>query len=433
MTNTNRTYIKDLKEKAGQDATIFGFVETLRDQNKIVFALIRDISGTIQTVILKDCPDFEIAKNLSEESVVSITGLVKEEKQAPSGYEIEVKSITVLSVANPELPIPVNPKKGGEEVNPNSRYDHRWLDLRKSEKAKIFKAWTAIEKGFREDLYKKNFIQVYTPSFMQSASETGSEVFEVKYFEKKAYLAQSPQFYKQMAIASGLERVFITGPVFRAEESFTTRHMTEFTGWDFEMAYVQSHHDLIDLEEDMLIAGFTELKKQLPELDIEIPAKPFPKMTIKEVKEKLASKGIKSEKEHDLSPEEERVICELIKEEQNHDFLFVTDYHKSIRPFYHMRDAENNDITKSADLLYRGIEITTLAQREHRPEILEKQAIEKGMNLEELSEYLSFFKYGCPPHGGGGIGPNRLLMKILGYENVREVTFLPRDVNRLNP
>lgn len=428
-----RTYIKDVSSKVGEEVLVKASVDTVRDQNKIIFVLLRDITGKIQTVVLKDCPDFDVAKNISEESVVALTGLAKEEAQAPGGFELEVKSIEVLSKADPELPIPVNTKKGGEETNPNARLDYRYIDLRKPEKALIFKVWTELEKGFRDYYDEANYLQIYTPSFMSTSSETGAEVFEVKYFDKKAYLAQSPQFYKQMAISSGLDRVFMTGPVFRAEESFTTRHVTEFTGWDFEIGFIESHHDIMDEEEKMIVAGFKRIKDSLPELEIEIPSTPFPRIKLAEAKEKLKAAGVMGEKEDDLAPEEERTISEIIKKETGSDFVFITDYPISVRPFYHMRHEDNPELTKSADLLYRGIEVTTLAQREHRPEILTKQAEEKGMSLEELKDYISFFKYGCPPHGGAGIGPSRFIMKILGYENIREVTFLPRDVNRLNP
>lgn len=426
-----RILIGDIKGYVGQEVLIKGFVHVLRDQNKIAFIIMRDISGVVQCVVLKDCADFVKIKEISEESVLEIVGLVKEEKQAPGGFELETKSITILSLANPELPIPVRTEKGGEETASNIRLDYRWLDLRKPEKANIFKTWTALEKGFRDYLYSANYLQVYTPSFMNSASETGAEVFEVKYFEKKAFLAQSPQFYKQMAIASGLDRVFITGPVFRAELSFTTRHLTEFSGWDFEIGFINSHHDIMDEEEKMIRSGFTELKNVLPEL--EIPEIPFPRITLAEAKTKLKAAGIDAGDDTDLNPEEERTLSELIKTETGSDFVFVCDYPISKRPFYHMRHEDNPELTKSADLLYRGIEITTLAQREHRfPKLLE-QAKEKRMDLDLLSDYLNFFKYGCPPHGGGGIGLNRMVMKLLDYDNVREVTFLPRDVNRLNP
>ena len=429
----DRIKIKSVKEHIGKEINIAGFVHTLRDQSKIAFINIRDISGMIQVVVLKDCPDFEKVKDISTESFVVINGLVKEEKQAPSGFEIEARSISILSKADPELAIPVEIRKGGEETNVVSRFDYRWLDIRKPRNTQIFKVWTALEKGMRSYFDKEEFLQVYTPSFMSSASETGADVFEVQYFKKKAYLAQSPQFYKQMAIASGLERVFINGPVFRAEQSFTTRHMTEFTGWDFEISLVESHHDVMDMEEQMIISAFEQLKKDIPELEVSIPTAPFPRIPIKEVKEKLKAAGIQSGEEHDLSPEEERGICKLVKEETGSDFVFITDYHISKRPFYHMRHEDNPELTKSADLLYKGLEITTLAQREHRPEILKAQAIEKKMDLDELSDYMNFFRYGCPPHGGGGIGPSRLIMRLLELDSVKEATFLPRDVNRLTP
>jgi aspartyl-tRNA synthetase len=430
----SRTYIKDLAGKAGEEIAIFGFVHTLRVQSKIIFMIIRDVSGIVQTVVEISGGDvFEIAKNLSHESVVKVTGIVKEAKQAPGGFEIGVSGIEVLSVANPELPIPVITKGNDEETEAPTRLDYRWIDLRKPEKAKIFKIWTELEKGFREYYSKNNFIQIYTPAFMSTPSESGAEVFEVNYFDRKAYLAQSPQFYKQMGIASGFEKVFIMGPVFRAEESFTTRHLTEFTGWDFEFAYIENHHDLMDFEEGLMISGFEMVAKAFPELNLEIPAQKFPRIKITEAKEILAKIGIPSGEPHDLSPEEERGISEYVKKEFNHDFVFITDYHKSKSAFYHMRVEEGSDYSRRADLLYKGLEITTLAQREHRVEVLEKQAVEKGMALEPLKDYINFFRYGCPPHGGAGIGPARIIQKMLELANIREATYLPRDVKRLNP
>lgn len=426
-------HVSELKDHSGENTTVQGFVHTLRVQSKIIFLILRDVTGIAQTVIeIKNPEVFEIAKNLSHESVVRISGLVKDVPQAPGGFEIGVESIEVLSIANPELPIPII-EKGNEETEAPTRFDYRWIDLRKPEKTKIFKVWTELEKGFRKYWDENGYTQLYSPSFMSTPSETGAEVFEVNYFDRKAYLAQSPQFYKQMGIASGFERVFIAGPVFRAEESFTTRHMTEFTGWDFEVAFIDSHHDVMDQEEGMIVAGFENLKAKFPELDIVVPAQPFPRIKITEAKEILVKEGIASSEEHDLSPEEERAICEYVKKEFNHDFVFITDYHKSKSAFYHMRTEEGSDRSRRADLLYRGIEITTLAQREHRIDILEAQAKEKGMSLEALSDYLNFFRYGCPPHGGAGIGPGRLIMKILDLPNVREATYLPRDVKRLNP
>ncbi len=427
------THTQDISKHDGEVITVQGFAETIRVQSKIIFVIVRDITGTVQTVFLPECADFDIAKTLTTESVVRIEGKVKAEKNAPGGFELTAEKIIVLSMADPELPIPVITKKGGEETEAPVRFDYRWIDLRKPDKSKVFKVWTSFEKGWRKYFDENNFIQLYSPSFMGTPSETGAEVFTVNYFERKAYLAQSPQFYKQMGISSGFEKVFIMGPVFRAEASFTTRHMTEFTGWDFEMAYVESHHDVMDAEEGMIISGFEQLKKDFPEMNIEVPTSPFPRITMVEAKKILKNLGIESPEEHDLSPEEERAICEYVKKEHNHDFVFIHEYHKSKSAFYHMRLDEGSDYSRRADLLYKGIEVTTLAQREHRPDILQKQAIEKGMDLLPLADYINFFKYGCPPHGGAGIGPGRFIMRILDLANVREATYLPRDVKRLNP
>ncbi len=428
-----RTYNKDIGESVGQEVIVSGFVHTIRVQSKIIFLILRDISGIIQTVIEATSPAFEVAKGLSHESVVRLTGTVKEAKQAPGGFEINVSGIEVLSIADPELPIPVVTKGSDEETDAPIRFDFRWIDLRKPEKAKIFKVWTELEKGFRKYWDENNFIQLYPPNFLETQSESGAEVFTVNYFDKKAFLPQSPQFYKQMGIASGFEKVFMVAPVFRAELSFTTRHLTEFTGWDFEMGYVESHHTVMDAEEGMIVSGFKTVLEKFPETEIEVPSQPFPRITMLEAKKILSDLGVESGEEHDLSPEEERAISDYVKKEHNHDFVFITEYHKSKSAFYHMRLEEGSDYSRRADLLYRGLEVTTLAQREHRPEILKKQAEEKGMSLESLKDYINFFRYGCPPHGGAGIGPARLVMKMLNLPNVREATYLPRDVKRLNP
>lgn len=428
-----RTYIKDLKEQIGKEVLIDGFIQVIRDQGGIKFLLLRDVTGLVQIVILKSEKEvFDFIKELTLESVVQIEGLVKEEKQAPGGFEIQAKKLTVLSKAEPELPIPILEEKGGDETDVSIRFDWRWLDLRKENKTKMIKVWTEFERGFRDYYEKNNYLQIYTPSFMGTASETGSDVFEVKYFDKKAYLAQSPQFYKQMAMASGLERVFIMGPVFRAELSYTTRHMTEFTGFDFEISYINSHLDVMDEEEKVIVSAFKRINEKL-DLGLEVPKIPFPRITMKEAKEKLAKKGVKSDKISDLSSEEETEIFNIIKEETGHDFVFITDWPIEVRPFYHMRYEDNPKITKSFDLLYKGVEVTTGAQREHRLEVLEKQAKEKGMALEPMKDYLNFFRYGCPPHGGIGLGPGRFIMKILDLPSVKEATYLPRDVKRLRP
>jgi aspartyl-tRNA synthetase len=405
-------------------------VDTIRDHGKITFIDLRDRTGIIQ------CVGKELPK-VTAESVVEIEGLIKNRpeklinKNLGTGtVEVQVEKLTILSLAD-GLPIPVEIIEG-EEVDVKKRFDNRWLDLRRLGKIDIFKLWTSLEKGFRKYFEEAGYIQIYTPSFMSAPSESGAEVFEVEYFDRKAFLAQSPQFYKQMAMAAGFERVYMIGPVFRAEPSFTTRHMTEFTGWDFELSFIDSHHDVMDEEEKMLISAFNQANKDL-ELCLEVPNSPFPRITMKDAKKMLGKKGIKSEKDYDVTPEEERELCKIVKKEKGHDFVFLTDYPIKARPFYHMRYEKKPELTKSFDLLYRGIEITTGAQREHRLDVLENQAKEKNMSLKQFTNYFRFFKYGCPPHGGGGIGPGRIVMKILKLPSVKEATFLPRDVRRLTP
>lgn len=433
----SRVSIAAAKAQKSGVVEIAGFVQNLRLMKGLAFIDLRDISGNMQLVVEEKIGDsFKAAETLTLESVIRVTGELKEKpakKNDPNpvaDYELLLSSLEILSLADAALPIPVM-NKIDNEANLENRLDWRWLDLRRPEHRIIFQVWTKLEEGFREQLLKEEFTQIYTPSLMNTASETGSEVFEVKYFDRKAYLSQSPQFFKQMAIAAGFEKVFISGPVFRAEASYTSRHVTEFTGWDFEFAYIDSHHDIMAQEERALASGFAKLEGM--GLDVTTPTLPFPKMTLAEAKEKLKAAGIKSEKDHDLSPEEEREICRLVREEQNHDFVFITDYPIAARPFYHMRHENNPDLTKSFDLLYRGVEVTTGAQREHRLDILKAQAVEKEMKLEELEDYFNFFRFGCPPHGGVGIGPARLVMKIVNADNVKEVCFLPRDVKRLRP
>lgn len=428
-----RTLIKSLKEKIGEKVKVSGFVQAIRNQGGIAFFVVRDVTGTVQIVFLKGAGEvFTKAGEVSLESVVSVEGLVKEEKQAPGGFEIQAESLEVLSKAKLGLPIPVVEEKSGDETDITKRLDWRWVDLRKEENLLIFKVWTELEKGFRKFYDASGYIQVYTPSLMGASSEGGADVFKLQYFDREAYLAQSPQFYKQMAQASGFEKVFVMGPVFRAEPSFTARHMTEFTGWDFEISYIESHYDVMAEQEKLLVEGFKQLKGTvLP--DLEVPSIPFPKMVMEEAKEKLNKAGVKAGRKFDLSGEEEIALSKIVKEETGHDFVFITDWPIEARPFYHMRYEDNPSLTKSFDLLYKGLEITTGSQREHKYDVLVSQAKDKGVEVESLEDYLNFFKYGCPPHGGVGIGPGRLVMKILNISSVKEVTFLPRDVRRLRP
>lgn len=424
----------------GEKVKLCGWINTRRDHGGIVFIDLRDISGLVQVVMRS-----ELAKDIKPEWVVCLEGLVKERPERmvnpnleTGKIEVEAEKVEILSEAKtPPLHIF---EKEEEESTLEKRMDWRWLDLRRPKKQLIFKVWTLMEQGFREYWTGQGYIEIHSPKFMSSPSESGAELFEVKYFKGKAYLAQSPQFYKQMAMASGFEKVFEVGPVFRANPSFTSRHDTEFTGYDAEISFVESHEDVMRAEEEALVYALAKVEEKYGK-EIEenygrkliVPEIPFPKITMADAKKILAELKVKSEKEGDLTPEEERKLSEWILREKGHEFVFVTEYPKEVRPFYHMRLEGNPKLTKSFDLLWNGLEITTGAQREHRYEILAKQAKEKGLKLDSLKHYLNFFKYGCPPHGGFGLGPSRMLMKIFNVNNVREVTYIYRGVKRLTP
>ncbi len=434
-----RVKISQLKGKIGKKVLLKGWAHEIRDQSKIKFILLRDNSGIIQLVITPNKKDiFDKITQITRESVLSVVGLVKTEKQAPGGIEVSLESYTILSGADRNLPIPVN-EKGDEEAALPKRLDWRWLDLRKPKNLLIFKIWTCMEEAMREFWSKNSFIQIYTPKFMGAPSESGAELFTVDYFGKKVYLAQSPQFYKQMAMASGFERIFEIAPVFRANPSHTTRHDTEFTMIDMEVSFINSHEDLLKLEEEWLAFLLKRVKERFGNeikdvfgVEVNIPKIPFPRLTMKEVSKLLKEKhGYESE--GDLDAEGEKLISEIINQKFRHEFIFITEYPIEVRPFYHMRKEEDRTLTKSFDLLWRGLEITTGAQREHRLEILKQQATEKKLNLKQLEDYFNFFRYGCPPHGGFALSPTRMLMILLNLKNVREATFLPRDTERIRP
>lgn len=296
-----------------------------------------------------------------------------------------------------------------------------------------------MEEAMREYWIKNGFIEIYTPKFMKSASESGAELFEVKYFGKKVYLAQSPQFYKQMAMAAGFEKVFEISPVFRANLSNTSRHDTEFTMIDMEISFIDSEEEVMKFEEEWVVYFLKKIKEKYGKeiektfgVDIIIPKLPFPRVTMKEAQKLLKDTNYKGPKDN-LDAEGEKLLAQIIKKKHNHEFVFVKEYPISSRPFYHMRKEKNNDLTKGFDLIWKGIEITTGAQREHRYDILKKQAIEKNINPKLIQYYLDFFRYGCPSHGGCALSQSRLLMIMLDLGNVREATFLPRDRRRLTP
>jgi aspartyl-tRNA synthetase len=441
-----RFLIKDASKHVGEKVKIAGWVNVRRVHGKIVFIDLRDISGVMQLVLIPSNQEaYKLAEDVRPEWVIEVEGqIVKRpenmvnDKIETGQVEMPVETLRILSEAKTP-PIPIE-EEGADETEIDKRMDWRWIDLRKPKNILVFKVWTLMEEAFREFWMSNNYIEIHSPKLIATASESGAEVFEVKYFKTKAYLAQSPQFYKQMAMASGFEKVFEVGPVFRAEPSFTSRHATEFTGYDAEISFINSHIDVMDEEERMIAYGLKRIKeiygheiKDLFNREVVVPSVPFPRISMKEAKDILKKRGIKSEKEGDLSPEEEREIAEYTKEKFNHEFVFITDYPASVRPFYHMRYEEDPAITKSFDLLWNGLEITTGAQREHRYDVLLKQAKEKKMNVKKLQFYLDFFKYGCPPHGGYGMGPNRMIMKLLEIDSIRDAMFVYRGVKRLTP
>jgi nondiscriminating aspartyl-tRNA synthetase len=431
-----RTYIEDAGKNIGKEILLKGFVHEMRDQSKIKFLLLRDKTGILQCITFAKDEFFKDIGKISKESVLELTGEAVESKQAPNGVELKVKSYKVLSEAASPLPIEIS---GKAEASMPVRLDHRWLDLRNPKKLLIFKIWTSMERAMRDWWKEQGFLQIYSPKFMGAASESGAELFEVEYFGKKAYLAQSPQFYKQMAMASGFEKIFEIGPVFRANKSHTRRHDTEFTMIDMELSFIESHEDVMKAEESWIAYFISKIKeeygneiKEVFGVDIVVPTTPFPRIPMDEAQKLLAEKGYKGPKD-DFDAEGEKMFSDLVKEKYGHEFVFVTEYPWSIRPFYHMRSESGE--TNSFDLIWKGTEITTGAQREHRHNILREQAIEKGLDpgSDGMKDYMSFFKYGCPPHGGFGLSPTRVLMLLLDIANVREVTFLPRDTTRLTP
>lgn len=437
-----RTMIGDLRKAIGQQVKVQGFLQTLRDQKKMQFLILRDPTGLVQVAFWKaNNPDLaaEIS-TLAAETALTVTGTVVDNPVVKlNGLEVQLESLAVDGRADAN--IPYDPFA---ETLPaiDHRMDWRFLDLRRPEAAIIFKAQTVIEAALREYWLEHRFIEIHTPKLMGSPSESGAELFEVPYFERKAYLAQSPQFYKQMAMAAGFERVFEFGPVFRADPSFTARHMTEFTGIDMEMSWIDSHEDVMAFTERLLQYGFSKVKdtlgaeiKAVLGTEVIVPEVPFPRLTMAQAVQILKEQNytLPAEKKGDIDPGGERVLGNHVKEKYGNDFFYLIDWPITVRPFYHMRHPDNPGLTRSFDLIATGLEIITGAQREHRYEVLQQQALEKGLTLPPIQFYLDFFRYGCPPHGGFGLGLSRLLMVLLGLQNIREAVFLFRGPTRLHP
>ncbi len=419
----------------GKEVKVNGAIHTIRDMGEVAFVVLRKAEGLVQCVFEEGVTNFDL-KSLKEASTVEVTGMVKSEERAPHGFEIRLKEIKVLSEPVAQMPIPIAKWKLNTSLE--TKLSLRGISLRNVRERAIFKIQEGIVRGFRDYLHGEGFTEVRTPKIVARGAEGGANIFRLDYFNKKAELAQSPQFYKQTLVGV-YDRVYEVAPVFRAEEHNTTRHLNEYTSMDFEMGYIDSFTDVMEMETGMLQYVMhlleTEYAKELKLLKVEIPnTKEIPQVRFDEAKQLVSEKyNRKIKNPNDLEPEEEHLIGQYFKEEYNADFVFVTHYPSKKRPFYAMDDPTNPKVTLSFDLLFRGIEVTTGGQRIHDYNEIIKKMESRNMNPEDIASYLMIFKHGMPPHGGLGIGLERLTMKLLNEQNVRETTMFPRDVSRLEP
>ena len=419
----------------GKVVKMNGAVHNIRDMGEFAFVILRKAEGLVQCVYEEGKTDFDL-KELKEESAVEVTGVVALEERAPQGFELRLTGIRVLSQPSEVMPIAINKWKMNTSLE--TRLSLRPVSLRNVRERAKFKVQEGIVRGFREFLSSQGFTEVHTPKIVSRGAEGGANVFKLNYFNKKAGLGQSPQFYKQMMVGV-FDRVFEVAPVFRAEKHNTTRHLNEYIGLDFEMGYIGSFEDVMAMETGFLKYTMELLKKdykkELDMLDIDLPSiTQIPQVRFDEAKQLVSEKyNRKIRNPFDLEPEEEVLIGRYFKEEYDSDFVFVTHYPSKKRPFYAMDDPADERFTLSFDLLYKGLEITTGGQRIHDYQMILEKMTKRGMDPEDIKDYLMIFKYGMPPHGGLGIGLERLTMRLLDEQNVRETSLFPRDVTRLEP
>ncbi len=412
-----------------------GWIENLRDKKNMQFIVIRDLSGKVQVTVIKaEKPEIaEIFSKATLESTVKIKGeAVANEFVKLGGIEVIPEEVEITSHAEP-LPI-------AEDSSIDQRLDYRWVDLRSPAKALIFQVETTLNQAMRQYAIDHGCIEIHTPTLIGTSSEGGADVFEVKYFDKKAYLIQSPQFYKQMAMCAGFEKVVINTPVFRAEKSHTKQHATEFSGFDIEMSYVNGVEDVMQFEENLLAYAIGEVAKkhcekvkELLNVDIVVPTVPFPRITMKEAYKVLRSLNIDIKDGEDFTKEQEVALCDYMEKKNGHQFFFVKEYPTKVRAFYTMAKEDEPEYSKSYDLYFKDVEITSGAQREHRPDVLKRQIEERGIDPTPMTDYINFFKNGCPPHGGFGLGLDRLLMLLLDLPSLKEAMYIFRGPDRLNP
>lgn len=430
----------ELDKYINKKVTLEGYVDNIRNLQYVIFMILRDHDGKVQVTIEKNKKNDALVSmfdTLTLESTVKVVGILKENSHVKlNGMELIPNNIIVTSSSLSELPIDI---KNKDNALRETRLDYRFLDLRREENQLLFECQTYIEKCMRDYWYNNSYTEIHTPKISASSAESGAEMFKLDYFGQKACLSQSPQFYKQMALASGFNRVFEIGPVFRAENSHTSYHATEIEMIDVEMAYINSYKDVMDEEEAWIKYFMTNLKEKYGErikntfgVEVSDVTNPFPRIEFSEAKKILKKEyGYVSLLAEDLERREEELLCKYAKEKYNSDFIFITNFPWSARSFYIMKDKKG--VTQSYDLLFKGVEITSGGQREHRYDILEKQIEEKGIDPKVLDFYIEFFKYGCPPHGGFGVGMGRIMMKIFEIDNIREATFIYRGPTRLNP
>ena len=440
MTGVKETGKKDIselldRELLGQEVVTDGAIHVIRDIGDVAFVILRKREGLLQCVYEEGKTDFDL-KQLREACTVEVKGVLHEEPRAPHGVEIRLQEIKVLSAPEEALPLPIGKWKLNTSLE--AKLNYRSISLRNVRERAKFKIQEGITRGFRDFLYEQKFTEIHTPKIGSKGAEGGANIFKLDYFHRPAVLAQSPQFYKQMMVGV-FDRVFETGPVFRAEKHNTKRHLNEYTSLDFEMGYIDSFEDIMAMETGFLQYTMELLKKdyadELRILGVELPkVDEIPAVRFDEAKKLVAEKYDRQMKNpFDLEPEEETLIGRYFKEEYDADFVFVTHYPSRKRPFYAMDDPADPRFTLSFDLLFRGMEITTGGQRIHEYSMLMDKIEKRGMSPEGMDHYLDTFKHGMPPHGGLGIGLERLTMKLLGEDNVRETTLYPRDLSRLEP
>jgi aspartyl-tRNA synthetase len=421
-----RTLVADLGARRGQRVRLCGWAHELRPIGGAVSVLVRDHTGVVETVLDEPVAD------LIRESAIEVVGAV----EVATGDDLRV-AVERLEVVGPAAaPLPINPFSPREE-----RLDWRYLDLRARPNRLIFEVQTTAERALRAFCDEGGFIELHSPKLRPIPNKSGDQLFAVEYFDRRVYLAQSPQFYKQMAMAAGFDRVLEIGPVFRAQADPTSRHDTEFTSVDVELSWIDSEDELMAFEEEMLRRILTAVHAEHGRevaacfgAELVVPTLPFPRFTLPEAKAIVAASGFPAGPlDEDLDAAGELRLAEHVVREHGHEFVFVTDYPDRSRPFYHMRRETDSVETRSFDLLWKGLEITSGAQREHRHDRLRAQAAARGIPVDVIRPYLDFFKFGCPPHGGFGLGLTRTLMSMLELDDVREVTYLFRGPDRLTP